>query len=81
MLCQGLQTLDKLDEVEDREQKEEEERQKAANNARQALKEARTAPNPIGFSGVAEENLLPLSPSFWDMLDFAGGTALEALGS
>ncbi len=81
MLCQGLQTLDKLDEVEEREQKEKEARQKTADDTRQAPKEARAAPNLTGFSSVAEENLLLLSPSFWDMLDFASRTALEALGS
>ncbi len=78
MLRRGLKTLDELDEAEEREREEEERKQKASDDALRSSEEA--AP-PTGFSGVADNVLAPLSPSFWSMLDFVGGTAPEPSGS
>jgi hypothetical protein len=74
MLRRGLKTLDELDEVEERERWEREAAELPA-RATTASSSAVASGDPLGYSGVALGADLPLSPSFWDTLDYVGGTA------
>jgi hypothetical protein len=79
MLRRGLKTLDELDEVEGKEKKEKEEVELREQQAR-ATTASSSAPDDLsdaaaGYSGVVFGVADPLSPSFWEGLDFSGETA------
>lgn len=77
MAKRGLQFLDELDAVEEKERKEKEEAEQRAAVASNSPADPSgdLLDDPLAFSGVAFGGDLPLSPSFWESLDYVGGTA------
>jgi hypothetical protein len=83
MLRRGLKSLDELDEVEEKERQEKEEAERREQQAAPSSSDVSgdLPGDPAGYSGAAFGVDLPLSPSFWDNLEFVGGTASEGQGS
>jgi hypothetical protein len=83
MIRRGLSSLDELDEAEDKEKKEKEEAERREQQAAPSSSDVSgdLLGDPAGYSGAAFGVDLPLSPSFWDNLEFVGGTASEGQGS
>lgn len=84
MLRRGVKSLDELDEIEERERLESEEEvlQKQQARATTASTSADVGGHldypsayPLGHSGVAFDPDSVPSPSFWESVDFVGGTA------
>jgi hypothetical protein len=78
LLRRGLRTLNELDDVEEKERKEKEEAESREQQARAASSSGVSgdhSADPLGYPGVAFGVDQALSPSFWESLDFVGGTA------
>lgn len=84
MLRRGLKSLEELDEVEEEEKREKEEAERREQRAAPSSSDVSgdLFPDPFeGHSGVVFGADLPLSPSFWESLQYAEETPSGGPGS